>query len=285
MPEPATGRPDIGSRAGLATAGAPGADLWFRLASDNLGPAAVELHQARLQAQAERLLGTGAGMQKLIDTFFNAEVFVSAMPLLLRGVVNTILLGVTAIVIGSIAGVILALLRLYAWRTVRLLTILYIDVLRALPTLVVIVIVYFALPFIGITLSSFAAATLALSMVLAAYTAEVVRAGIEAIPKGQFEAAQALGLRFMVVLRKVILPQALRIVIPPTTSNFILAMKETSLASTVATPDLLKMALDTQALYANPTPLIGAALLYLVLLGPMVRLVSYLELRSSAPAR
>jgi len=221
-------------------------------------------------------------MQKLIDTFFNAEVFLSALPLLLRGLLNTVLLGATAIVFGSIGGVALALLRLYGWRPVRLLSILYIDIMRALPTLVVIVMVYFALPFVGITLSSFTAASLALSMVLAAYTAEVVRAGIEAIPRGQFEAAQALGLPFIIVLRKVVLPQALRIVIPPTTSNFILAIKETSLASTVATPDLLKMALDSQALNANPTPLLGAALLYLLLLWPLVRLVSFLEVRARA---
>jgi polar amino acid transport system permease protein len=221
-------------------------------------------------------------MQKLIDTFFNAEVFFSALPLLLRGLLNTVLLGATAIVFGSIGGVALALLRLYGWRPVRLLSILYIDIMRALPTLVVIVMVYFALPFVGITLSSFTAASLALSMVLAAYTAEVVRAGIEAIPRGQFEAAQALGLPFIIVLRKVVLPQALRIVIPPTTSNFILAIKETSLASTVATPDLLKMALDSQALNANPTPLLGAALLYLLLLWPLVRLVSFLEVRARA---
>jgi len=98
-------------------------------------------------------------------------------------------------------------------------------------------------------------------MVLAAYTAEVVRAGIEAIPRGQFEAAQALGLPFIIVLRKVVLPQALRIVIPPTTSNFILAIKETSLASTVATPDLLKNGARLAALNANPTPLLGGAAL------------------------
>jgi polar amino acid transport system permease protein len=221
-------------------------------------------------------------MRKLIDTFFNAEVFISALPLLLRGLLNTVLLGATAIVCGTIGGVALALLRLYGWRPMRLLAVVYIDILRALPTLVVIVMIYFALPFVGITLSSFTAASLALSMVLAAYTAEVVRAGIEAIPRGQFEAAQALGLRFIVVLRKVVMPQALRLVIPPTTSNFILAIKETSLASTVATPDLLKMALDSQALNANPTPLLGAAFLYLVLLWPMVRLVSFLEVRARA---
>ncbi len=115
---------------------------------------------------------------------------------------------------------------------------------------------------------------------LAAYSAEVFRAGIEAVPRGQFEAAASLGLHFIMTLRKVVLPQALRIVVPPTTSNFVSMFKDTSLASVVAMPELLKEAQDAQALNANPTPLIGAALIYLALLWPMVRLVAYLEERA-----
>ena len=110
---------------------------------------------------------------------------------------------------------------------------------------------------------------------MSAYSAEVFRSGIESIPKGQFEAAQALGLPFLLTLRKVILPQAVRLVIPPTTSNCVSMFKDTSLASAVALPELLKEANDAQALYANPSPLIGAALVYLAFLWPMVRLVGY----------
>ena len=117
-----------------------------------------------------------------------------------------------------------------------------------------------------------------------AYSAEVFRSGIESIPKGQFEASQALGLPFILTLRKVILPQAIRLVIPPTTSNCVSMFKDTSLASAVALPELLKEANDAQALYANPSPLIGAALVYLAFLWPMVRLVGYVEKRSKAAA-
>lgn len=120
---------------------------------------------------------------------------------------------------------------------------------------------------------------------LGAFTAEVCRAGIENIPKGQFEAAAALGLPFWAAMRKVILPQALRIVVPPLTSNAVSIFKDTALASVVAMPDLLKQATDAQALMANPTPLVGAALIYLVFLWPLVRLVSYLEQRSKAEPR
>ncbi|TIT48201.1 MAG: ABC transporter permease subunit, partial [Mesorhizobium sp.] len=112
-----------------------------------------------------------------------------------------------------------------------------------------------------------------------AYSAEVFRSGIESIPRGQFEASQALGLPFLLTLRKVVLPQAVRVVIPPMTSNCVSMFKDTSLASTVALPELLKEATNAQSLYANPSPLIGAALVYLIFLWPMVRLVSLLEAR------
>jgi len=95
----------------------------------------------------------------------------------------------------------------------------------------------------------------------------------------EFEASQALGLPFLLTLRKVVLPQAIRVVIPPMTSNCVSMFKDTSLASTVALPELLKEATNAQSLYANPSPLIGAALVYLIFLWPMVRLVSLLEAR------
>ncbi len=145
--------------------------------------------------------------------------------------------------------------------------------------LVLLFVVYYALPFAGLRLSSFAAATTAISMVSAAYSAEIIRAGIEAIPTGQFEAARALGLHFSSTMIKVILPQAIRIVVPPLTSNSINVMKDTALASVVAMPDLLKQANQAQALAANPTPLIVAAVIYLIILLPLVRLVGLLERR------
>ena len=215
----------------------------------------------------------------LIDTFFNLRVLVETFPLLLQGLGITVLLGAVSIVLGFVGGLLLALLRLYGPAPLRLAMRVYIDVFRSIPLLVLLVLVYYALPFVGIRLSSFAAATAALSLVSCAYTAEIFRAGIEAIPKGQFEAAGAIGLGFFDTMRDVVLPQALRIVTPPLTSNCINVLKDTALASVVAMPDLLKQATQAQALSANPSPLIGAALLYLVLLLPMVRLVAWFESR------
>lgn len=218
----------------------------------------------------------------LLETFFNLDVLASSFPALMRGFVNTLLLGLFSIAIGIPAGLLVSLLRLYAPKPVRALAVIYIDVLRAMPVLVVLILIYYALPFVGISFSSWTSAILAFSMVMAAYSAEVFRSGIQSIPRGQFEAAQALGLSFIRTLHKVILPQAVRVVIPPTTSNCVSMFKDTSLASTVALPELLKQANDAQSLYANPSPLIGAALVYVIFLWPMVRLVSLLERRFQA---
>lgn len=214
---------------------------------------------------------------EIFDIFFNLDVMRRSFPILMRGLVNTLLLGSAATVFGGILGVLICLVRLYGPKPFRLLAILFTDVMRAIPVLVVLILVYYALPFAGIVFSAFVAATIALSLVLAAYTAEVVRAGIEAVPKGQFEASQALGLSFFTMMRKVILPQAFRMMIPPLASYVVSIMKDTSLASVVTMGDLLKQATDAQALFANPTPLLLAALIYIAFLWPMVRFTGWLE--------
>ncbi len=215
----------------------------------------------------------------LIETFFNWSVFINALPLLLEGLWITIALGAVSIVAGLVTGLLLALARLYGAPVVQVAARIYIDVFRSIPLLVLLVLVYYALPFVGIRLTSFTSAATALTLVSCAYTSEIFRAGIQAIPKGQFEAADAIGLSFFNRMRDVVLPQAFRIVVPPLTSNCINVLKDTALASVVAMPDLLKQATQAQALAANPTPLIGAAVLYLLLLLPLVRLVAFFETR------
>lgn len=218
----------------------------------------------------------------IIDTFFNGRVLASSLPLLLLGLKTTLLLGLLSIILGLVGGLGMALLRVYGRLPFRHIAVVYIDAFRAMPLLVLLVLVYYALPFVGIRLSPFASATTALSLVSCAYAAEIFRAGIEAIPRGQFDAARSLGLGFLSMMRLVILPQAVRVVVPPLTNNSINVIKDTALASVVAMPDLLKQATQAQALAANPTPLIGAALIYLILLLPMVRAVAVLERRFAA---
>ena len=215
----------------------------------------------------------------VFDTFLNWGVFRDALPLLLTGLWVTVGLGATAILLGLAGGLALVLMRLYGAAPARLVAVVYIDVFRAIPVLVLLIVIYYALPFVGLRLSPFASAASALSLVSAAYSAEILRSGIEAVPFGQIEASLALGMGPVRRLTRIVLPQALRIVIPPLTSNAINVFKDTALASVVAMPDLLKQATQAQALAANPTPLIGAAAIYLVLLLPCVRFVGLYERR------
>lgn len=222
---------------------------------------------------------------RLIDTFFNASVFVETLPLLWSGLLVTIELGLVSILLGLVLGLALALVRLFGPRVLQVLSRLYIDLFRSIPLLVLLIVIYYALPFVGIRLSPFAAATSALTLVSGAYTAEIFRAGIEAVPRGQFEASMALGLSWRQMMVDIILPQAIKVVIPPLTNNCINVVKDTALASVVAMPDLLKQATQAQALAANPTPLISAALIYVAILWPLVLLVSRFERTMKAGTR
>lgn len=221
----------------------------------------------------------------LFDTFLNAEVMRRSMPMLMQGLWITLQLGLASIVAGLALGLGLAMVRLYAAPPLRVLARIYIDVFRSIPLLVLLIVVYYALPFVGLRLSPFASAMSALTLVSGAYTAEIFRAGIEAIPKGQFEASAALGLSPAQTMLDVILPQAVKIVIPPLTNNSINVVKDTALASVVAMPDLLKQATQAQALAANPTPLIVAAVIYVAFLWPLVAAVSRMERRFAARRR
>src|SRR4029079_1846826 len=128
----------------------------------------------------------GNALMSLIDTFFNPDVIMYSLPALLRGFLNTLLLGILSIGIGIPVGLVISLLRLYAPKPVRWLAVGYTDIFRALPVLVVLILIYYALPFLGIRLSSWASAVTAFAFIMSAYSAEVFRSGIESIPKGQF---------------------------------------------------------------------------------------------------
>ena len=121
-----------------------------------------------------------------VETFFNTDVFVSSFPLLLSGLRVTLLLGVVSIAAGLVLGLSVALIRIYAIRPAAIVAKIYIDVFRSIPLLVLLIVVYYALPFVGLRMSPFLSAATALTLVSGAYTAEIFRAGIEAIPRGQF---------------------------------------------------------------------------------------------------
>ncbi len=163
------------------------------------------------------------------------------LPLLLRGAVTTVELSVLAMALAVVAGLFVVLMRLYGIAPLRWLAKAYVEVFRGTPLLIQLYLIYYGLPEIGIRLNAFFAAILGLGLNYAANEAENYRAGIQSIPPGQTEAAQALGMSRRQTLRHVVLPQALRMVIPPVTNDFIAMFKDSSIVSVITMVELTKV--------------------------------------------
>ena len=163
------------------------------------------------------------------------------LPLLLKGAIITVELSLVAMALAIVVGLALALTRLFAIAPLRWLATAYIEVIRGTPLLIQLFLIYYGLPEIGIRLNAFAAAVLGLGLNYAANEAENYRAGIQSIPHGQMEAALALGLNRWQALRHVVLPQALRVVIPPVTNDFIAMFKDSSIVSVITMVELTKV--------------------------------------------
>ncbi|MFF7709500.1 ABC transporter permease subunit [Pseudomonas sp. NPDC007930] len=194
----------------------------------------------------------------------------------------TLQLAAGALAIGLVAGLLVALARRAPQRWLRRAALAYIELFRGTPALVQLFILYFGLTAVGVEFSSFQAATIGLGLNAAAYLAEVYRAGIEAVPSGQAEAARAVGMSTPQVFRWVVLPQALRIVLAPVGNVAIALLKDTSVASLIATPDLMLRAQDLSSVYFMPleTYLIVGAL-YFALCFPLSMAVRWLEHRTA----
>jgi len=162
--------------------------------------------------------------------------------LLEKAVLVTLGLGLSSFVLGSILGMLIALARIAPFKPLRWLAFSYVSVFRGTPLLIQILLIYFGLPNYGITIDPIPAALLALTLFSAAYLSENFRSGINAVDKGQWEAAWAMGLGYRKTLTRIILPQGLRIAIPPVGSRLIALMKDTSLASTVTVVELTRVA-------------------------------------------
>lgn len=163
------------------------------------------------------------------------------LPLLLRGAVTTVELSVLGMVLAIVVGLIIVLLRLYAIAPLRWLAQAYVEIFRGTPLLIQLFIIYYGLPEIGIRLNAFLAGVIGLGLNYAASEAENYRAGIQSIPHGQMEAAQALGMSRWQALQHVILPQAVRLVIPPVTNDFIAMFKDSSIVSVITMVELTKV--------------------------------------------
>ena len=222
-------------------------------------------------------------MDLFLDQFVNPEVLAKYAPLILKGAGVTVVLSLLIVLAGIGFGALLACLRAYRLRLVSFLIVVFADVFRALPPLVLILLVFFGLPNIGVVLSSFTVLFIVLTPVLAAFAEEIVWAGITSIPKGQWEAARSTGLGFTQALFYVVLPQAVRMVIPPLTNRAIAITKMTALGMVIGVPDILGQATTAQSFSANASPLTLAAVAYVLLFLPFVIASRWLEARFARP--
>jgi polar amino acid transport system permease protein len=156
----------------------------------------------------------------------------------------------------------------------------WVDFFRAFPPLVLLIFLYAGLPFAGLEFGAFGCVAIGFFLNTGAYYGEILRAGIESVPAGQMEAARGTGLTRLQAMAYVVLPQAVRNVLPDLVSNTLEVVKLTSIASVVALPELLYQARQAQSVTYNPTPIVVAAIAYFILLWPMVRLLSKLENRA-----
>jgi polar amino acid transport system permease protein len=218
-------------------------------------------------------------MEQILQQFLNFEIMLKVWPLLLRGLGTTLYLCLLVIPLGLAGGLLVALALLSRNRFCQVFVITIVDLFRAAPPLVLLILFYSGLPFAGVRLSPTAAVCLAFFCNTSSYYGEIYRAGIESIGRGQWEAARSTGLNGFDTLAWVVLPQAVRNVLPDLVSNTIEVVKLTSIASVVSFPELLYSADMARSLTFNSSPVVLAAIVYLTFLWPLVRLVSRLERR------
>lgn len=221
-------------------------------------------------------------MYEVFQQFLNPEIISKVWLYLLKGLGTTALLSLMVVPLGLASGLAVAALWSLRKRWLNGLLIVYVDFFRAFPPLVLLLFIYFGFPFVGIEVPAIVAVAIGFLLNTSSYYGEIFRAGIESVPRGQWEAARSTGLSWGQTMISVIVPQATRNVLPDLLSNTLEVVKLTTLASVVAIPELLNAARNAQALTYNATPIVLAALMYLALLWPVVRLISRLEHKAVA---
>jgi len=214
-----------------------------------------------------------------IETFFKPDLILRYLPDILQGMLVTIEIAGCVVVTGIALGLGLALLRSCGLRVLNAPIVVFVDMARALPPLVLILIVYFGLPNVGVSLPSFAVLWLVLSLVLAAFAEEIFWAGILSVRKAQWEAGRSTGLSFGQTLFYVVLPQAARLAVPPLTNRTIAITKNTALGTVIGVPEILNQATTAESFSGNATPLVMGAVAYLVLFLPVVIAGRWIETR------
>jgi polar amino acid transport system permease protein len=208
------------------------------------------------------------------------------LPLLLQGLKFTILVTLGSLALSTVLGLVWALMRVSGIAWLALVAKLVVNTLRGIPILVQLFYIYFVLPDLGIALTALQAAILGLGIAYSAYQSENFRAGIEAIDHGQIEAAQSIGMGWLLMMRRVILPQAIKIVLPPYGNIMIMMLKDSSQASTITVAELtLQGSLLASSTFKNMTVYTLVALLYLSMSLPLIGFVGWLERRFGKGAK
>ncbi len=211
-------------------------------------------------------------MQKF---FHDAVEFV---PILLQGVWLTIVVTIGSLALSTVLGLVWALMRVSGIRILVWLSAALINLIRGIPIIVLLFYIYFVMPDFGIALSALQAAIIGLGIAYSAYQAENFRAGIEAIDKGQIEAAQTIGMGWWLTMRRVVLPQAVRIILPPYGNVMIMMLKDSSQASTITVAELaLQGKLIASSTFKNTSVFTLVALMYLTMSIPLILLVRHVE--------
>ena len=202
------------------------------------------------------------------------------LPLLLQGIKFTLLVALGSLALSTVLGLVWALMRVSGIGWLGTLAKVIVNTLRGIPILVQLFYIYFVLPEFGIALTALQAAIIGLGIAYSAYQSENFRAGIEAIDHGQIEAAQSIGMGWGLTMRRVVLPQAIRLVLPPYGNIMVMMLKDSSQASTITVAELtLQGTLIASSTFKNMTVYSLVALLYLVMCLPLMGLTSWLERR------
>lgn len=212
----------------------------------------------------------------------NIQFILQELPYMLQGSVMTIELTVVTLALGTFLGIVLALLKISGMKILYYISTLYTWVFRGTPLMLQLFFFYYALPSMGITLNAFTAAVIGLSLNCGAYMAEIIRGGILSIDKGQFEASKALGYTYFQTMVKIVLPQTIRVILPPVGNEFISMIKDTSLVSTIAMAELMRTATQiSSATFRYGEVLFTAALLYLIMTTVFTAVFSAIEKKMS----
>ncbi len=217
--------------------------------------------------------------ERFVDTFLNPRLMARYWPDIAQGMLVTVEIALAVVVTGVALGLGLAVLRSYRLRPVNALIVVFVDVFRALPPLVLILIIYFGLPNVGVNLSSYAVLWLVLSLVLGAFAEEIFWAGILSVRKGQWDAARSTGLGFGRTLLYVVLPQAVRLAVPPLTNRTIAITKNTALGTVIGVAEIINQAQTAVSFSGNATPLMMGAVAYIVVFIPVVLVGAHVEHR------